>query len=105
MARVSPILEHKRRDVTDQRANAHSEKDDDDQRSLEAGKEGLDADLLRVLQRNHQDKGAEDADQPRAPVERLLLLRHLPILVPDIGRLCRWAPRNDPTRLSRSAIS
>jgi len=81
---LAAVVPDQRRDVADQDPDRNRQQDDDDQRRLEAGEENLEADLLRVLQGDDQDQGAEAADQPGSPVDRLLLLRYRPILVGPI---------------------
>src|SRR6185369_6355685 len=103
---LPPVPSDQRGDVADEDADRGGQQDHHDQRRVEAGEEDFEADFLRVLKGDDEDEGAEDADEPGAPVDGLLLLLHLPILVPGISRTyAPWEPRNDPTRPSPSATN
>ena len=59
---------NQRRDLADQDPDRDGEEDDDDQRRLEAGKENLEADLLRILQ---GDDGTRALRMPTSQARQL----------------------------------
>lgn len=65
-----------RTDISHHRPDHSSSQDDHDQRRGEIYEKDVDADALRILQGDDEEKGDEKTHQPGAPVDRLLILAH-----------------------------